>query len=267
MLVCNIYCIDGLSQQGYYDNLYQLIEDSYQRNNHTPVTLIAHSLGGPITKYFLTTYLPLQNSAGDWKDTHIKQFVSLSGAFGGSMETVLSLVSGRGQQELPSMSPLLLRELQRSFPSVFFLLPSLHLWSKGEVIVSRMAKNYTVYDYGALFYDAKIVNGSRMLHQFTNTSLYDVSTPPNVTMYCFYGNNVSTPEVYLYEGDSFPDQQPHIKYGNGDGTVNERSLRSCEMWKGKQDKSVYMKSFSHISHMDMASYREILESIKDIVMN
>ena len=45
-------------------------------------------------------------------------------------------------------------------------------------------------------------------------------------MYGIHGCDVPTEEHYVYDSSRpFPDYEPHITYGQGDGTVNMRSLK------------------------------------------
>lgn len=68
--------------QDYFVKLKQLVEDTYTENENKSVMLIAHSMGGPMSLYFLN------QQAQDWKDKYIKSLVTLSGAWGGSVKAV-----------------------------------------------------------------------------------------------------------------------------------------------------------------------------------
>ena len=45
---------DQLLERGYYANLKQLTEEMYEDSGNTRVTLLAISMGGPVSHYFLT---------------------------------------------------------------------------------------------------------------------------------------------------------------------------------------------------------------------
>ncbi len=46
-------------------------------------------------------------------------------------------------------------------------------------------------------------------------------------MYGVHGKDVDTEEQYIFDSShKFPDDQPKMNYGAGDGTVNMRSLKS-----------------------------------------
>lgn len=66
----------------YFSALKQLVEDTYQANGNQPVMLIAHSMGGPMSLFFLN----LQTQ--QWKDQYIKCLVTLSAVWGGSVKAI-----------------------------------------------------------------------------------------------------------------------------------------------------------------------------------
>ena len=68
--------LDSLATRGYFDNLKRLAEEMYNENNGTPVALIVHSMGGPMSLYFLNEVV-----TQEWKDKYIKVYIPLSGAF------------------------------------------------------------------------------------------------------------------------------------------------------------------------------------------
>ena len=55
----------------------------YNQNNGAPVALVVHSMGGPMSLYFLNEVV-----TQDWKDKYIKVYIPLSGAFAGASEPV-----------------------------------------------------------------------------------------------------------------------------------------------------------------------------------
>lgn len=57
-------------------------------------------------------------------------------------------------------------------------------------------------------------------------------TMEKVTAHCLYGTRVPTIEKYHFKNGEFPDKQPTVTYGDGDGIVNKRSLEleACNKW-------------------------------------
>ena len=70
-----------------------------------------------------------------------------------------------------------------------------------------------------------------------------------------------------YKPNSFPDGYPDFLYGDGDGTVNRRSLEGCLMWDGKQKQKIYHQTFSNLDHMNILHDKRILNYIQELVGN
>ena len=49
--------------------------------------IIAHSMGNPVTLYFLNNYV-----TQEWKDKFVRFYVSLNGVWGGSAKTISSYI-------------------------------------------------------------------------------------------------------------------------------------------------------------------------------
>lgn len=67
------------------------MEETYNMNGKKAVILIAHSMGGPMTLVFL------QQQSQKWKDQYIRAFVTLSGAWGGSVKALKVFAVGKIQ--------------------------------------------------------------------------------------------------------------------------------------------------------------------------
>ena len=92
-------------------------------------------------------------------------------------------------------------------------------------------------------------------------------TPPGLTTYCFHGNNVPTAEV-LHYNDDFPDTMPTIEKGDGDGTVNIRSLEACKRWIGKDPKTdVKYQILEGATHNGILEKVELLKAIQKLLIN
>ena len=166
---------------GYYSNVKQLIEEMYAESHNTKVTLVVHSMGGPITLYFLNNVVDQA-----WKDKYIHAFVPLAGAWSGGNKALQAVISGLGvsdiltdsnqlllsgllddvkkdrsvrngkrfrglqhQDLIIKLPKVIIRDLTRTLPGVFLMLP---VW-KDQVLVKTAARDYTANDYEALFRD------------------------------------------------------------------------------------------------------------------
>ena len=248
---------DGYLEQGYYDNLKSLIEDTYKLAGNKPVTLVVHSMGGPTSLFFLTKVVDQV-----WKDTYIKAYVTLSGAWRGAAKVMRTMASGDNSGVFVD-SPLEWRIAQRSFPSSPWLLPyPSDTWTSDDVIVITANRNYTAWDYADYYQDVGYPQGWAIFQLLQN--LTGPLPPPGVPTYCFYGADVKTPLQFEYASGTFPDQQPTVVYGLGDGTVNDKSLASCARWQSEQNQPVYLQAFSGVDHSSMVQNMNVIMAIQNI---
>ncbi|BHF75900.1 hypothetical protein SprV_0501899800 [Sparganum proliferum] len=209
--------------------LKSLIEETYANGGNNRVVIVAHSMGTLYGLHFLKS----QSIA--WKKRYVKAFVAVAGPLGGAVKALKIEASG-DNFGIYFASSLWFRELQRSMPSLAFLLPNPRLWPSDETLIFTPDKNYTAHDYEEFFNDIGYPEGFQM---YMNTrDLVDGTTGPTGVdeVYCVHGSNVSTAAAMVYAPPStfvspFPDQSPTILFDDGDGTVNERSLAVCSRWK------------------------------------
>ncbi|XP_076325381.1 lysosomal phospholipase A and acyltransferase-like isoform X1 [Tachypleus tridentatus] len=243
--------------QDYLKNVTNLLEDTYYKTGNKKVLLICHSLGCPVMLYMLN------KQPQSWKDKHVKGLVSLGAPWGGVVKALKAFASGENLGVFV-INPLIVRKEQRSCPSLAYLIPSDKFWSKNEILVFTAKKNYTVANYYEFFQDINFETGWEMWKDTRNLT-YEMK-PPGVEVHCLHGFNVSTIESFSYAEDEFPDGQPTITYGNGDGTVNLRSLLGCLRWKMKQKHKVYHKVFMNVDHMSILHDPIVLEYIKNLII-
>ncbi|GFQ97858.1 phospholipase A2 group XV [Trichonephila clavata] len=240
--------------QDYYKKLKNLIEETFKKNNRTKVTIVCHSMGCPITSFFLNTmHQP-------WKDKHIKRLIALGPALGGAVKALKTIAAGENLGY--KVSAQLLKLQQRSSVSLSYMLPSRHLWSPNEVIAFTKDKNYTVENYDEFFKD---IGFSTAFEMYKDTYRYaEIGlNPPGVEVHCVFGIGLNTTIRLNYmESKSFPDK-PVLEFGDGDGTVNLRSLKVCSSWQGRQKQQVFLKTLKGIEHLDMLRNETVWKYIVD----
>nr|XP_047127171.1 phospholipase A2 group XV isoform X2 [Hydra vulgaris] len=179
--------------------------------------------------------------------------------FGGSVKAVLAYISG-DSFGIPYFldSPIKLREFQRSFSSLSYILPNSNFWNDNEVIVKTNDRSYTVKDYDTLFEDINYPIAQKILKLVPEVWSNE---PPGVKMYCFYGNLVETPEVLYYKSGFAKDNYPNIYYGDGDGTVNLKSLEGCRLWQGKQKQQIIHRMFPMGEHNGILQNPYLIRSV------
>ena len=131
---------------------------------------------------------------------------------------------------------------ERTNPSLAWLMPSKDFWPDEEVLVETDYKNFTRVDLPE-FFKALEEPATHMEMMVEDTKdLIAGLKPPQVEVFCLHGNKVATTERLVYpaggfphktqehENDTtvgfwpFPDTDPTIIKGDGDGTVNIRTL-------------------------------------------
>lgn len=128
----------------WFDQVKILVENAYLVNDQTAVTFITHSLGGKLILYFL------QQMPQSWKDQYVNQVISLSGAFGGSIKSMLAVSAGydMGVKLLRSSK---LKLVQRTFPSVAWMMPLDNFWQKDDVLAKIGLTKYTLQNIDEFF--------------------------------------------------------------------------------------------------------------------
>lgn len=236
----------------FFKNLTILIESTYAKNGNTPVVLIAHSMGGPLS------LILLNNKPQSWKDKYIRALVTLSGAYGGSVKALKVFATG-DDLGVYLLNESVLKQVQTTLPSSAFLMPNQLLWQK-EVLVSTPDKNYTIDNLESFFNDINNPVGWKMY--LNEKKFTEKLTPPGVEVHCLYGQGISTIQQLIYKTNKFPDQ-PLFTYEDGDGTVNLRSLQYCHTWITKQKQEVHAQGFEGSDHMVILRDPRVLNYISD----
>lgn len=68
-----------------------------------------------------------------------------------------------------------------------------------------------------------------------------------------------------FKEGNFPDS-PDLILGDGDGTVNVRSLEACLRWQNKQSQKIYHVPMSQVDHMEILKHPNVLAYIQKVVL-
>ena len=258
--VCSVSPTDGYLKQDYYANLKLLVEKTFANGGNRKIVLVAHSMGAPTSLYFLTKYV-----SQAWKDAHIKAYVTISGVWQGAAKAVKAFVSGDNEGIYIDL-PIWGRASQRTYPSTAWLLPNpSSIWSDKDTIVVTPQRSYSALDYQCLFDDIGYPRGYDMFLE--TIQLTSSLIPPNVTTFCYYGCDVPTPIQFRYTEGEFPDTEPIIVNGNGDGTVNLRSLTACEKWATQMPYGFSSKNYSGVEHVSTVKTPALIADLDNVVCN
>lgn len=128
----------------WFELLRHLTENAYNMNDNIAVTFIAHSMGGRMILYFL------QQMSQSWKDQYVKQVITLSVPWGGSVQAIQAISVGYdfGAEIIQNIK---MNDVQKTCPSVVWLMPSEHFWKPNEVLATMKKKNYTMQNIDEFF--------------------------------------------------------------------------------------------------------------------
>lgn len=239
----------------FFTKLKFLTEETYQQNNNTPVVFIVHSMGGCMTLKFLRA------QTQSWKDTHIRALVSLAGAWGGAVKALKVFAVG-DDLGVYVLSGSVLKAEQITSPSLAWLLPSSYFWKPDEVLVETDTNNFTVADYKSFFEGINYMTGYNM---YLDVKQYMDFGPPGVEVHCLHGDTIPTVEKMIFGPGKFPLEYPKIQYGNGDGTVNSRSLEGCNYWASMQKQKVFHQVFPNADHMTILKDERVMDYIAQLM--
>ena len=240
----------------------------YRDNGDAKVTLVVHSMGGPVSLHFLT-----QTVSQEWKDTYIDSYVTLGAVFGGSNIAISFLLGGPiNTEESDATEEEWLEFLNfitmnvgipswmsqyRSYPSNYWLAPPASILDD-QILIITPTKNYTAKDYHQMFIDAGYPQGYTQL--IDNPLKFPA---PNVPTYCFYGLEFPTPETVVY-GNGLSETATSILYGDGDNIANKASLEVCQQW-ADSGYPFNRTVFENIDHNNVTTADVILKAIGRIV--
>lgn len=242
--------------QDYFTRLTGLVEETYEQNNNQSIIFIAHSMGGPMLQVFF------EKMSQEWKDKYIRAVITLCGAWAGSVKALKVYVVG------DNLGTFILRESvvkaeQISSPSLAWLMPSKLFWHSNEVLVETDKRNYTVDDFQDFFNDIGYPVGWEM---YKDMEPYAKNfSPLGVEIHCLYGYGVDTTDRLFYKSGQFPTSYPTLITGDGDGTVNRRSLEACLYWQKLQKQKIYGQGFPKTDHMQILRSKDVISYITEFM--
>ncbi|GAB0093285.1 phospholipase A2 group XV [Sergentomyia squamirostris] len=242
----------------WFVDLKTLIEETYTLNDKQPVTLVAHSMGGPMSLIFL------QQQTREWKSKYIARMVTLAGAWAGSAKAVKVFAIGDDLGSF-ALSGKTMRAEQITSPSLAWLMPSPLFWKPDEILVQTQSRAYTMKQLEEFFNDLQYRTGWEMMQ---DTMKYMMNfSPPDVEVHSLYGTNISTVEKLYYRKSKNLDGTPELINGDGDGTVNLRSLQASTQWRDLQKQKVYTMELPGVDHMAILSDSRVIKYIIDLLIN
>ncbi|XP_048559805.1 lecithin-cholesterol acyltransferase-like 1 [Triticum urartu] len=241
----------------YFARVKDLVERASEKNQNKPVILVAHSFGGKVILGFVNS-TPVA-----WRKKFIKHLVLVSPTPPeGFLGVLVSLTSGPSFL-VPSVPPLLLRQMWRTFASTLLSLPSPMAFGHRPIVITNH-KNYSAYDYKD-FLTALGLNTEVVKRVLSMKLRID---PPMVPTTYLNGIGVKTPEQVVYRDGNF-DMAPEKVYGDGDGTMNLFSvLAFVKELSRQQEASIPFKfvEIANATHFDIVVQEHSLKKVMDVIL-
>ncbi|ELT94107.1 hypothetical protein CAPTEDRAFT_214081 [Capitella teleta] len=241
-----------VSHEEYFDDLKRLVEQTYLRNGRRRVLLVSHSMGGLMATFFLN------HQTDDWKRSHIKGLVTLNTPWDGAM-VVAQLHAAGDDWGIEIVDRNIIRDQQRSYESAYFLLPHEPTWQSDDVIVRTPQRNFTVRDYEEMFDMLGHPEGKSVLRRARPA--WSNIHHPGVDLYCWHGQGVDTVDAVHYSSDQWPNGIPDTHTGDGDGTVNLKSLNACSRFAEEPGSLTDVRGFDGVNHLDLLHDAGVMERL------
>ena len=244
-------------QPQFMTNLKQLVEETYRINGMKKVTLLAHSMGGIFTIYFLR----LQTQA--WKSHYISSVISLNTPWLGSGLIIKVYTSGF-TYGVQAVDATLLQKVQTSQETAPVMFPRLRAWSRDDVILRTPTKNYTVLNRDQFFDDMGFPQASQM-YADVNGADYDYEHP-GVDFHCIYSHGHDTPFSYTYDQNPMnTHEHSEVTMSDGDGTVNLKSLQGCEVFTNMNRHITTVTPYRGPDHNGIFRDKDFLKNLRSIL--
>jgi len=240
-----------------------LVEHAYEINNGTKVVLITHSMGGPVSYYFLMQQTP------EWIQKYLHMYIPIAPAWMGASKAFDYMLMGV-DLNLP-ISGKGFAPLMRHLPGVWFLLPYAEAFPNMTLATSP-SKNYTfdmleelLNDGNMSFVEGKLKASRGMYEKINNFERF-----PGIPVREFMGHGKKTVQGLHFKEDIKP-HDPDGEWeaatqiiGDGDETVPYNSLRyAADKWKNA-GYDVELYEFD-TTHMGILSDSTVMQKIVDLV--
>lgn len=244
--------------------LTNLIERSCSEQGQ-PATIIAHDLGSVITNYFLV------NAKKEWKDIHIKSFISICGTFGGTPKALRAVLSGSNGSKV-------FNDAAKTFSGLCLMLPDSNIYGNNPLIHLN-GVSYTSHDIPKLLKDdsEELINMYKLCKDVREKSM----KAPGVQVFILGGDGVNTESSYNYKKSLSDNPQKNYPYYQldlpssqrfnypdyfiGDGTMPKFAQEYPIFWSKTQKEPIYFQFFEDAEHVDILSMYEPIKYLLDVI--
>lgn len=246
-----------LERIGWFNQLKELIEDTFEINNQKKVHLYTHSLGGPITSLFLGKFC-----TQEWKDKYIASFFALAPSFDGSIHALGALKTGKY-----SIIPMKMTKVLKNMGGLVWMLP--RRMKKNKIIVYSNLRNYTQSEMQDLLMDMGYSDTFPLYEHLSEQEYDPTKFAPGVKLHCLYGIGKKTATALYFEKPNERSRFRIVENEEGDSTVSKFSSSFCEKFQQKEE--IFVHSFKGKEnnnfdfHRFLVGDKEVLDSIFQII--
>ncbi|CAN6234575.1 unnamed protein product [Urochloa humidicola] len=222
-----------------------LVERASERNGNKPVIIVTHSMGGLFTMVFL------DRSPLPWRRRYVKHFVMLCLGVGGSPLNMWPLAFETLSP--PSLPGTVLTYGNRSFASMFSLLPSPKVYGDTPLVITR-DKNYSADNMAEYLAAVGFSEKQVVLYRTRALPVTLNIRAPLVPMTSINGIGVPTIDRLVFWDGNFT-AKPELVNGDGDGQINLQTVLALERFIGDDPDQAYFKSIliPNTTHKGMIS--------------
>jgi len=230
-----------------------LIENACKNQDHKAI-IIGHDLGSVIANNFLV------GSVQEWKDTFIKNFISISGAFGGSPKAIREILGTN--------------EAVKNFSGLSLMLPNPKIYGDTPLVFKNQ-HTYTASSVLNLLNDEE-----RQIYKISSNLRERSMQPPGCTVYIMCGDSLRTESFYEYKNISsnpnlsnpinkldepFSQKYHYVADFIGDGTMPKFCLEYPIIWSKYQKNPVFYQFFNSMEHTNILDSYEPLKYLIKII--
>lgn len=224
----------------------------------------------------------------------MKEYYSLDGAWGGSLSSVMSLLTDKSfyGYTVSGLGTGLVATI-RTWPSVVFMMPWIEvlaiqrilmsdsfilaqIYGNDRIFVTSPTKNYTAKDFPQMMRDVNAPHTAQMVESLVSKGMTKLQ-PPGIPIYCIHGHNVPTIVALKFNTttlDSAPEfvkagthqaalhittsHCPSLNQTDGDGTVPIEGLNMCQTWKNQQSQPAIDMPVKNMFHGSSAHNKDVL---------
>ncbi|KAA6393991.1 MAG: putative Lecithin:cholesterol acyltransferase family protein [Streblomastix strix] len=262
----------NVKKLGYFKDLKQLIEKAYTLNQKR-VFLLGHSFGCTLIHHFLTSYI-----SEEWKKQYIEGFISINGPFGGAVEC-FTYITGYKKWAVPGISSEESYNTIKYMAPYYLLLPNKYGFDEeNDVIAEIPSLNITITPKNMSWvFESTAANNVKLFR--------DEIKAPQVKSFIFICTGLDTIAQMVYNQSSHINNNNQVNEnrvdeqeqwwktegaeikGDGDSSVNTKSLRVPHLWRKLQEEPVIIKEYAGADHSGILKDIRFLSDLEMILIN